>query len=705
MKLKIETGELNLPEGFSFEIEQNSAFFSENGAASIAATIPATPSDLAKLGHPTRIARKTRYANLFPAIISAGVFQKKGTLVVNSASEDEGISCAVALEDSDFYSNWKEKNLKELFSERVLTAYHTPGQWYNYLFNVYKGLVTNDFRVIPVAVNYNSSDGSYQVNNEPKVPSSSYDSSTIFELEHESRIIKEGDDKVSVPDGYGIAPFYKLYAFFERMFELCGYTVRNNCFRTNSDLNTLILLHNCSDVICNGRIDCSDLVPNVSIEDILEWILKKFHAQIVVFPTTATADIVLMEDILSAGYDKNLTGHLFGKLTYTFRQSSRVVITPDTTLDGAAPAANTMEELKKKYGAVIELMTGDNLGQAEMGLALQKATGVYYEIAAQFSTYNPRGSSNANRFKRLGTNYFTYDRQNSKDSDQMDADDLIPPMVWIDGYLMPYIGDRRHRNTTYNDSDKDEDQEIIIVDYAGLSTPVPITPSGSGNPQRLSPYEAHSGHYYYGTTQKYDNTGADRTGRYNLNAPEMYERFFARYNKMLRNCMVKVEGKFDLSVEDILNFKMYSLKLFEGQMLLPESLRYEVGRKIQCLSASFYQVKNYSDAEEDVPTVIPAPRFRWQLNDTSVQNAKASAEASAGRTLITKYTDEYATGEKDFFLPAPTAAGQKSATIYRDVEFGYTYSTHGSASGGATNNYRKVSEATDLPVWFVSVEI
>ena len=94
MKLIVEKGELNLPEDFSFEIEQNSAFFSEDGTASVGATIPATPDDLAKLDHPTRIARNTKFVNLFPAILSHGTFQKKGNLMVTSASKD-GITCSI----------------------------------------------------------------------------------------------------------------------------------------------------------------------------------------------------------------------------------------------------------------------------------------------------------------------------------------------------------------------------------------------------------------------------------------------------------------------------------------------------------------------------------------------------------------------------------------------------------------------------------
>ena len=77
MRLITEQGELTLPEDFSFEVEQNSAFFSETGAATVGATIPATGEDLARLGFPTRVARSTKHINTFPAILQHGIYQKK----------------------------------------------------------------------------------------------------------------------------------------------------------------------------------------------------------------------------------------------------------------------------------------------------------------------------------------------------------------------------------------------------------------------------------------------------------------------------------------------------------------------------------------------------------------------------------------------------------------------------------------------------
>ena len=346
MKLTTPSGELTLPSDFSFEIEQNSAFFSEEGAASVAATIPATPSDKAKLGFPNRLGRKNRFVNMVSATLQHGIYQKTGQLIVSGAT-DESITCSIALEDSSFYSQYKDKNLKELFASKVDSRYSTPASWYNWLWSVYKGETSSDFRLFPVAVNYSSEEG-YQMNNEPVYSSST--SNQIWPLAHEARIIMEGDEQVSVPEGYGIAPFLKLPIFIKYIFELCGYTVGSNCFEEDSFLSQLVLVHNCSDVICNGRIDYSDLVPNCKISELLEWLQNKFHAQIVVTASSNTIDIVLLETILQKRFDLNLTGKVIGSLTHKFESTSRVVMAPDTSLDGAAAAAETIADLAAKYG-------------------------------------------------------------------------------------------------------------------------------------------------------------------------------------------------------------------------------------------------------------------------------------------------------------------------------------------------------------------
>lgn len=662
MKLTTPSGELTLPADFSFEIEQNSAFFSEDGTASVAATIPATPADKAKLGFPDRLGRKTKFINSFPAILQHGVFQKSGVLVITGAS-DNSITGSIALEDSSFYSQHKDKNLKELFSTKVDERYSTPAAWYGWLWQVYKLEIASDFRLFPVAVNYDSEAGTYQMNNEPVYASATYDS--IWPLAHSPRIIKENGEDVSVPEGYGIAPFLKLNKFLEYMFELCGYSVGSSCFVDDTFLNNLVLLHNCSDVICNGKISYADLVPNCTIADILEWLQQKFHAQIVVDPSTKVIDIILLEMILKAPFDMNISSKAIGSLSKKFEPASRVVMTPDTSLDGASAAADTISSLIAKYGYIKSCDESLFSSIITPCVVHRLATGDYYEIRLSGIKSYGRGSSPVKKVK-IGTNQFRYDRANSEASEEFEPADLIPPMVFADSYgtLAPYIGARTHRNTSYNDSSKDEDQDIIIVYYAGLSEKP--TYEYSGRVPTTS-----GGKYYFGTTQKYNNRGNLIDGAIELTPEGIVNKYFSLYNKHLRNNAVSVSGEFKLTIEEIFRYDLYRMKLIDGQLMLPVSLKYEVGRQLRCLQADFRLIKDYSDGDVDEPIEIPEPIYEWSLNQSEITAKSSALAAEYSGQIRWNYdsSDEYVSGDKDIFLPAPRYLGEVSPSILRQIYF------------------------------------
>lgn len=692
MKLITDKGELTLPANFSFEVEQNSAFFSEEGAASIAATIPATPKDQSKLGFPGRLARKNRYVNSFPATIQKGIFQKKGVLVV-AAATDESITCSMALEDSSFYSIFKDKNLKELFSTKVINTYSTPEEWYIWLFQVYKNQISSDFRIFPVAVALE--DDKYQLNNEPLYDAATYEQ--IWPLAHSPRIVQEGSDDVTVPEGYGIAPFLKFPRFLELLFGLCGYTIGTNCFSEDSFLSELVLVHNCSDVICNGKIDYSDLVPNKTISELLEWMRQKFHAQIIVSPANKQVDIVLLKDIMSAQYDLDLTNRLIGLATKEFAPSSRVVMQPNTGIDGASSAAETLEELVKKYGYIKPVDEEYfNYGTTPC-LVLRLATGDYYEIRLSFTNYGGRGRSGSVKKVKIGTNQFKYDRGNSDASESFSPEDLVPPMVKVGlyGVLAPYIGDRVHRNTSYNNSEKDDNQDIIIVHYVGLTEN--ITYYGEGRVP-----ESADGKYYMASTQKYNNRGNIIPGAISLIPEEMVPAYFADYNKHLRNNAVTVTGRFNLSIEELMKYNLYSMKLFDGQKLLPVSLRYEVGKQLRCLEAKFKFIKDFADGQEDQPIDVPVPIYQWQLNQTQITAKQAELQSQATEGLVLwRYdeTDPYVQEDsKDIFIPSPSTLDIQTPHIARKVYF-FRRVVHG----------RTTSEIAigvfDLEEWFDSVAI
>ena len=295
-----------------------------------------------------------------------------------------------------------------------------------------------------------------------------------------------------------------------------------------------------------------------------------------------------------------------------------------------------------------------------MGLVLRLSTGTFYEM--RHSHQSIRGSNVKN--VAVGSNYFKYDRKNSDESEEFTPEDLLPPMVFVNGILMPYIGDRIHRNTTYNDSKKDENQEIIIVDYAGLSKKVDYTVPGSTGGR--VPSDIEGGHYYYGTTQKYDNTGELRTGKIELTSIGLFNAFFRQYNKHLRNNSVKIEGQFDFTQAELINYQMYALKLLNGQKILPEQLRYQIGNPTKCLKASFRLIKDFSDAVDDEVLTYPEPLYKWELETdyaaikASELKGSGSSSNNPGAGSSTNRTITYSpTSGSDIFLISPSKAGQR----------------------------------------------
>ena len=78
----------------------------------------------------------------------------------------------------------------------------------------------------------------------------------------------------------------------------------------------------------------------------------------------------------------------------------------------------------------------------------------------------------------------------------------------------------------------------------------------------------------------------------------------------------------------------------------------------------------YDDAADN-PIVIPEPIYQWTVNQTEIKAKAASLASEYTGTIRWKYdsSDEYISGDKDLFIPAPKAAGEKTPPIVRQVLF------------------------------------
>lgn len=625
MKLITQNGQLDLPRDSSLTMERTNPLLSGEGDASIPATLPSSSKNLAALGHRERIDRANRYTNKVDAILQVGPVQKRGQLVIDTMHRREGIDASFAIDNSDLYVKAKDKSLKAIFADAVTGAVNHEdfGNMTDAMTRmqaIYGDTDTYDYTIFPVAIAKYETESNgvktehYQYNNED-------DGTVSHNLVYQARTVHEGDVLMSVPAGYGIAPFLKLHRLLARLFECIGYTVTSNCF-ADTPYSNLTIVHNCSDCLCNPTVTLyyKDMVPSCTLSEFLEWLLAKFHAQPVVNSDTKQVKIVFMEDMLAATADIDISGKVEGDFTVQLNPTKRVVLTPTNSLDGTEPAAESFEELVAQYGGFVEIdeddfdsLEGSNPAYNDC-LVLRKATGQFYALNYDIAT--------GNQTKDLkGTNHFVYDRKNSDETEDFNQDDVMPLMLAglvRKREVCPFIGERLHYHTSYEGKKEDDKQDIIVV-------------------QKV--YDSHFANPTTGTTQNYIPYAEAQSGSNGMDLElgltnfKAYRFFWSNYNNLLLNNLTRLKGRVAYDLGEFLGLDMSRPKFCNGQKLLPVSASAVLGDRFGLADAEFLLVKAFADGVSDTEIEpMQGNGLRWSMSNDLEEIA---------RTHFAQYKEDY----------------------------------------------------------------
>lgn len=603
MKLTTRKGQLDLPGDFRMTMERINPMLSEEGDASVPITLPSSSRNLLALGHLERIDRADTYVNKVDAILTVGPVQKHGHLVIDTVRRHEGIDASFAIDSGDLYVKSRDKSLKELFAS-VTFNYGTVAAACAYMQDVYQGREPDsDFRVFPVAVSpYEEGEDDdkrtvYQYNNEVNSEGS---------LVSDHRMVREGDISMLVPEGYGIAPYLRLQRLLRHLFEQLGYIVEYNCF-DEEPYSRIVIVHNCADCLVTPVLYYADLVPSCTLGEFMEWLLAKFHALPVVDSESRHVKIVMMESLLkeSSATDTDISSIVEGDFEVMLNPSARVVLTPCNEIEGTEPAAATFDDLIEKYGGYVECdeakfasLAGDNPDFCDC-LLLRLASGEFFLLERDLVT----GKQVLNR---LGTNYFTYNRGNSDETEGFSQSDVMPLMLVgdrADRDVAPFIGARIHRHTSYNGEVDDSVQKIIAVQAAILATTILGTViqlshyATTGTTQKIIPYRLGAEFYSF---------------RFGMDNYSLYDFFWADYNRLKLNHLVHLKGKVKYGIGQFLGMDMSKLVFCDGQRLLPVKSSMAIGEKTGLADAEFVLVKNYADGVADTPIApMDAPTLKW----------------------------------------------------------------------------------------------
>lgn len=643
MKLITTKGELALPKDFQFTIEQKSPVFSTEGTQSIPVTLPFS-INFAALDHPDRPGRINKYLRKIPAKLESGLYHKSGQLVIDSAKRLDGITGSIMINESDFYAQIKDQTLPEVFAKISRTDISGVDNWYNHIYDCMTGVANDDFTAFPIAVNLR--DGRYQLLNGPDTSVSEL---SVWPLKWKARRIMYEDQAVNVPDGYGITPFLWLWRMLELLFNNFNYTINHNPFKDDDFLKKIVLINNTADSICKGSLNYSDLVPSCSIADFVKWLEAKFCMHLYIYPESKSVDIVPLSNVIESSAQIDISNIIDGREKYTYIDCTELYLKSDTTLDGASPAAETEIALSNKYKEITELNEDAFRRNAwKYNVVFRRSTGTYYEILRRV------GDSSIKR-EKLGSNYFMHTTGRLPEK-KYEAVDLMPTMVEVKlglngskelNVVCPFVGDSRHRNTSYKEKTEAAEQKIVLALFAGRSDEDNII-------------EAK---YMLGTTQQYNNLGVEWS-MYDLTLKSLYPLFWRSWNKILMNSDMEIDLKANYSIDQLMSLRLDRPILIKGQQCILKGLSYNIGDRLSNNNSQYFPLKSMAPVMTDVSVSFSEQLYRWNY-ENNAQDVFSEWDTQEWQEYTWEYTgSDSPTQESYEFIPSPTAEQYNSGNVF-----------------------------------------
>lgn len=583
-----DNGEVfDLPLDFSLEINNTSPIFNDIGSKSVPASFPRNDHNSITLGYAHRMDIATKPTNEIAVIVSDGSYIREGMLFLNEASNTESTySVTIAFNEGIMYNKMKSMKLHSL-PNLPIDEREQPDM-INYMNRL---LVEDDLShpltVFPVwlkaqgkvkkteqtpeGINIEREYTIIPVLNEVDINTKKLAAKDI--VEH-----AEGDKPipVSVPKGYGITPFVRLWYVLELVFTHFGYTIRDNPFKTEFQLRRLVVLNNTIDAIVENRIKYAQLMPNVTIFELFTSLFVRFGAKIFVDGNTNTVDIVLLRDILSSSPDVKLPVGAVPDIQYT--EPKQLKLSAGKGLDKSNTETDTFEEFLAKYNNTLGI--NDEMFYYH-GIHYYELHGVFYQTPVGELDGDNTTDLFYDKYKPISSFHFDWNKQTEGiDTEEYHSVDEGLTMFYGLGERLFYGIDYALRNSKLEvelkvSSAETENKLAFAFDMGEgygawnkdgwgykFGTILPFSPDMKGKrPVYFVDKE--------GNQMKYALTFIGQDG--------CFEHFHKQYDAVLRHSNYVVKTKVDLPKFQLSNIKYQQMYNLHTQPMLIDKLNYILG--------------------------------------------------------------------------------------------------------------------------------
>lgn len=612
----LEKGEdYNLRPDTQIQVERTNPFFNDFGEQTTPLELPASERNRRILGFPDSFGRRVKMEAADVAIQDGEYFAQCRQMVL-SAQYRGSISTAFYINDGSFYSRIQKVKLKDIFKDEFIPGVNTVEQGIafcrslrdnkNEQYTIFPVLLTDDSGV-NLGFNYKFlnaygkdtglkskakwmwKDGKMSYVNYTTVsaflPDINDSDCDFYNAIQRTEYVNE--IPITLAPGYYISPFIRVNYLLQRIFAYFGYTLQSNFFTQTEPFTKMVVINNVIDVLVNGKIRLSDLVPDGTCADFLTVIRKKFCCEFTSDEGQHTANIIFLRDTLNALPENDLTSCVTQEPIVVYKTEKdykRITLDAEDKLD---------TDISDSYDDI------DAMVKACPGAYFNPVDGAFYKQG---------WSGDYEVITKIGEASQAYNTGGELETKELKIPELIPEF----------------RKLTYKATVDDEDVEcdlgnhLYIGSYIAHNSKMIIagedkeTASESASKQKtILAFSYLSEERPEGTISAYDIHNAEHPQIFDYalyyNGPfGIFEKFYRDYDLLLRNSLHEMKVKLLLSQSQKQNLPAYAKIMIRGVAFFFNKLKFTLGGKNEPVESQLYTIAL-------MQPVINAPMVNQQL--------------------------------------------------------------------------------------------
>ena len=699
IRIRKRTGEVfDLSADYVIEAVRTSPAFTAKGSQTVPVSFPATAHNRLLTGHPDRADVDVRPATRVSVVVESESCQQAGILAVSAASP-KTFSGSVGWDESEMYAEMNKTLLPDIPGLPV----YDPGQpgldarltaLIGRMYSVMNELIATDYAVFPVIVKQDTFGDDDRLYSE--VLNETFQS-TVQEIGFAAdakgdiggfrakadrvipRIVDGQPVMFEVPRLYGISPFIRVWRILELVFGHYGFTLENNPFREHAQLSRMVALNSTMDALITGRLYYRDMMPDISEEDFLDALKKRFGLLFFVNSNTRSVRFEFMRDIFSPdrrdGID--LTRYKTAEPSLTYRENRQLKLVPNNEIEGAAPKYETYEEFLDMFGHQFHEKFGND-GPTKHTLLFKAFERRYYAVHPLFLTTETL----------LTGDFFGWDKKDNLAYEEMKFTDLSLPfhaysagdhgMPW-NLLLYPFGYRHNHSDVSVNGRNVDGEKPKAWLAFAFSW--------GKSDVVGRIPYFYN---YAYASQDNRDANGRFIPDAYGnkhefslliQHVDGIFNRFWKPYDAWLRHSGHEANHTLKMSETELSGISPWRKIMIGNQLYVMEELRYQMGKSVKPAELKARTIRLYSpcnpESEQEIATYAPQ-LYYWRPVVVKDPDIEVNGLVYGHRYTVNGYPSDDFDARKMLIRKPPTAAQYAAGET---LVFRYTYELCWQANG------------------------